>query len=245
MAARAWNGTPATESGFGERRRREAMAQLFRPGADVALRLALMAMVCAPFLLVGGLYAFASSPYHTGASETVQQRVPFSHQHHAGDLGIDCRYCHTGVETGRIAGIPPTSTCMTCHSQVWTNAALLAPVRESLAHGAPLPWVRVNNLPDYVYFDHGIHVAKGVGCSECHGRMDRMALTRQIAPLTMGFCLDCHRDPAPRLRPVGAEFDMAWTPPANGAERQALARHLMAVNRVHTAGLTDCATCHR
>ena len=221
------------------------MAQLFRPGADVALRLAILAAVCAPFLIVGGLYAFAASPYHTGQNEVVQQPIPFSHQHHVGDLKIDCRYCHTGVETQRHAGLPPTSTCMTCHSQVWTNAAVLAPVRESLAKGAPIAWARVNRLPDYVYFDHSIHVAKGVGCAECHGRIDRMALTRQDSPLTMGFCLDCHRDPAPHLRPAAAEFDMAWKPPAEPAERVALAARLAAINRVHAQGLTDCSTCHR
>lgn len=221
------------------------MAQLFRPGADVALRLALIALVCAPFLLVGALYAFARSPYHTGQDETVEQLVPFSHQHHAGELKIDCRYCHTGVETGRIATIPPTSTCMTCHSQIFTNAEMLRPVRESLAKGAALPWVRVNNLPDYVYFDHSVHVAKGVGCVECHGRVDQMPLTRQVAPLTMGFCLDCHRNPGAHLRPLAAEFDMTWTAPKDAAARRSLAERLMAVHRVHTQGLTDCSTCHR
>ena len=221
------------------------MAQLFRPGADVVFRLVICGLVLTPFLLVGGLYAFARSPYRTGQHEVVEQLVPFSHQHHAGELGIDCRYCHTGVETGRMAGIPPTTTCMTCHSQIWTNAALLAPVRESLAENKPLPWVRVNQLPDYVYFDHSVHVAKGVGCMECHGRVDRMALTRQVQPLTMAFCLDCHRNPGPRLRPTEAEFDMGWTPPAKAGDRSALAAKLMALHKVHTAGLTDCATCHR
>jgi hypothetical protein len=221
------------------------MAQLFRPGADVVLRLILVAVVCTPFLLVGGFYAFARSPYHTGAGETVEQPVPFSHQHHAADLGIDCRYCHTGVETNRVAGLPPTSTCMTCHSPVWTNAALLAPVRESLASGRPIAWVRVNNLPDYVYFDHSVHIAKGVGCVECHGQVDQMALTRQVAPLTMGFCIDCHRNPGPHLRPPAAEFNMGWQRPKTLAGRQTLAQRLMEMNRVHPAGLTDCSTCHR
>lgn len=221
------------------------MAQLFRPGADVVLRVVLLTTAIGPFLLIGAYYAFASSPYRTGQGEFVDQIVPFSHQHHAGDLGIDCRYCHSEVETNRHAGLPPTTTCMSCHSQVWTNSAMLAPVRESLATGRPLVWTRVNNLPDYVYFDHSIHVAKGVGCVECHGRVDQMALTRQAAPLTMGFCLDCHRDPSKRLRPLAAEFDMGWRPPGDPRARETLARRLMAAHHVRTGGLTDCSTCHR
>ena len=151
-----------------------------------------------------------ASEYVTGRSITYDQPVPFSHAHHVGGLGLDCRYCHTGVETSAVAGIPPTHTCMTCHSQLYTQTAMLAPVRESLADGQPIHWNKVNRLPDYVYFDHSIHVAKGVGCTTCHGDVATMPLMRQAAPLTMGWCLDCHRDPAPNLRPAAAVFDPDW-----------------------------------
>ena len=217
------------------------MAQLFRPGADVALRIALVALVAAPFLIAGALYAFAASPYKTGQNETVEQIVPFSHQHHAGDLGIDCRFCHVSVERARFAGLPPTETCMTCHSQIWTNAAMLAPVRESLAKDRPLLWRRVNNLPDYVYFDHSIHIAKGVGCSSCHGDVKQMALTKQAQPLTMGWCLSCHRDPGKNLRPPDQIFDTSIFPHNDAAEGARLVRFY----HVRTEGLTDCSTCHR
>lgn len=134
----------------------------------------------------------------------VEQPVPFSHQHHVVGLGIDCRFCHTSVEVSASAGLSPTYTCMTCHSQIGTNAAIVAPVRESLADGKPTEWHRVSNLPDYVYFNHSIHIAKGVGCESCYGEMDRMALTYKAKTLIMQFCLNCHRDPGPHLRPKAA-----------------------------------------
>ncbi|HEX4195996.1 MAG TPA: cytochrome c3 family protein [Caulobacteraceae bacterium] len=218
------------------------MAQLFGPGADVVVRVVLVAIVVTPFLIVGGLYVWSGSAYHTRAGETVEQPVPFSHAHHVGELGLDCRFCHASVETGRFAGMPATQVCMTCHSQVWTNAAMLAPVRDSLARDRPIAWVRVNNLPDYVYFDHSVHVAKGVPCQACHGEVADMPLTRQAAPLTMGWCLDCHRDPGPHLRPRAAEFDTTWTDIGDPAKRGAA---LIAAYHVKTAGLTDCSTCHR
>ena len=218
------------------------MGQIFRPAADTILKVALASLATLPVLLVGSAYAIMRSPYVTGQDVVREQPVPFSHQHHAGDLGIDCRYCHTSVEKARFAGIPPTDTCMTCHSQIWTQSAMLAPVRESLATGRPLAWRRVHSLPDYVYFDHAIHVAKGVGCSTCHGRVDRMPLVRQSAPLTMGWCLDCHRDPAKNLRPRDKIFDMSWTPPP---DQHARGQALMGRYHVKTDGLTDCSTCHR
>jgi hypothetical protein len=217
------------------------MAQIFRPGADVLVRLLLVAIPLAPFVLAGSLYAFAASPYHTGQGVTVEQTVPFSHQHHVGELKIDCRFCHATVETSRFAGMPSTQTCMTCHSQVWTNAPMLAPVRESLAIGQPLHWARVNRLPDYVYFDHSVHLAKGVACESCHGPVHEMALTRQARTLTMGFCIDCHRNPGPRLREQGTLFDTIALPVNSLSE----ARRYMAAYQVHTKHLTDCAVCHR
>jgi hypothetical protein len=216
--------------------------QIFREGANTIATLVLAAIAVVPVLGFGFGYQIMKSPYVTEQNVTRNQPVPFSHEHHVGGLGIDCRYCHTSVEKARVAGIPPTETCMTCHSQIWTNAEVLAPVRASLAENKPIRWQRVHKLPDYVYFDHAIHVAKGVGCSTCHGRVDTMPLMRQAAPLTMSWCLDCHRDPAKNLRPLDRIFDMTWTPPPDQETR---GRALMAEHHVATAGLTDCSTCHR
>jgi hypothetical protein len=191
---------------------------------------------------VGIAYAVMRTPYVTGQSITLRQPVPFSHQHHVGVLGLDCRYCHTSVEKARFAGIPATSTCMTCHSQLYTNTKMLAPVRESLAEHRPLHWQRVNRLPDYVYFDHSIHIAKGVGCTTCHGKVSTMPLMRQAAPLTMSWCLDCHRDPAPHLRPRSAVFDENWTAPKDQREQ---GRRRLVEYHIHTEHLTDCSKCHR
>ncbi len=218
------------------------MAQIFRPGADTIARLVLAAIIVIPLVGVGLLYGLSASPFITGQSVTLEQPVPFSHEHHVGELGIDCRYCHTFVETSPVAGVPPTKTCMSCHSQVWTQASMLAPVRESLANDQPIHWRRVHRLPDYVYFDHSIHVAKGVGCTTCHGAVQAMRLMRQAAPLTMGWCLDCHRDPARYLRPANAVFDTAWVPPRDQQDR---GRALMAQYHIDASRLTDCSVCHR
>jgi hypothetical protein len=189
-----------------------------------------------------GIVGFARSDYVTSADFHPSQPVPFSHRHHAGELGIDCRYCHTGVETSPQAGLPPTATCMTCHSQIWTNAAMLEPIRQSLADHKPIIWKRVAKLPDYVYFRHDIHIAKGVGCETCHGRIDQMALTYRAKPFTMEFCLDCHRDPAPNLRPRDHITDMAWKPAADArAEGKAIA----AREGIRIGELTHCYVCHR
>lgn len=182
------------------------------------------------------------SDYITGVGIAPRQPVPFSHEHQVGGLGIDCRYCHTSVEVAANAGFPPTHTCMSCHSQIWTGAPMLAPVRESLATDTALRWQRVARVPDFVYFDHHVHVAKGVGCVTCHGRVDKMPLMARAEPFQMTWCLDCHRDPAPNLRPREHVFDMAWTPQG---DQGALAERLMAENHVHIAHLTDCYTCHR
>ena len=218
------------------------MPQIFSPAADTITRSLLFAAVLVPLLLVGLAYGIAQSPYVTGQRIVVTQPVPFSHQHHVGQLGLDCRYCHTGVEKAAFAGIPPTETCMTCHSQIWTNAAMLAPVRESLATGMPIAWQRVHVLPDYAYFDHSIHVAKGVGCTTCHGAVNEMPLMVQHAPLTMAWCLDCHRDPARNLRPLSEIFSTAWQPPSDQMKRghELLARYGIKVDH-----LTDCSVCHR
>src|SRR4051795_2145933 len=193
--------------------RKSGCMQIFRPGATTIAILVLAALGALPILGIGLGYQLTRSPYTTGQNVTRNQPVPFSHEHHVGGLGLDCRYCHTSVEKARFAGLPPTETCMTCHSQIWTNAEMLAPVRASLAQDKPIRWKRVHNLPGYVYFDHSVHVAKGVGCSTCHGPINQMRLTRQAAPLTMQWCLDCHRDRSKAIRPPEAVFDSDWKPP--------------------------------
>jgi hypothetical protein len=218
------------------------MAAIFSPAANLVAKLAVLG---AAGLVLGGMswwWLWPRTGYVRHDGWFVEQPVPFSHQHHVAGLGIDCRFCHTTVETAADAGMPPTYTCMTCHSQIWTNAAMLAPVRESLAANKPIRWQRVHVLPDYVYFDHSIHIAKGLGCSTCHGAVDRMPLMRQAAPLTMGWCLDCHRHPEAAIRPRDKVFDMKWTPPKN---QLAEGRRLMSEYHIDTAHLTDCSKCHR
>jgi hypothetical protein len=218
------------------------MPQLFRPYADTVARTVLISLVVLPFVAIGLAYATMRSSYITDQWLTHEQPVPFSHAHHVGGLGVDCRYCHTGVETSAVAAIPPTHTCMSCHSQLYTQTEMLAPVRASLADSRPIRWNKVNRLPDYVYFDHSIHIAKGVGCSTCHGNVATMRLMRQAAPLTMGWCLDCHRDPAPHLRPQDKIFAADWQPPKNQADE---GRRLAAEYHIETKHLTDCSVCHR
>jgi hypothetical protein len=218
------------------------MAQLFRPGANTIAMVLIATLLVFPPSAVALAYFMWESPYATDQNITKAQPVPFSHFHHVSEMGLDCRMCHTGVEKAAFAGIPSTHVCMTCHSQIWTNAEMLAPVRDSLASGTPLHWQRVNRLPDYVFFDHSIHIAKGVGCSSCHGRVDQMALMRQAQPLTMSWCLQCHRHPEDQIRPPAEVFNMNWTPPANQHD-QGLA--LMRQYLVHADHLTDCSTCHR
>jgi hypothetical protein len=217
------------------------MAVVFGPRADLLLRSGLIAGGVLIVLLVALIWVVPNVNYATEIGFHPPQPIPFSHQHHVSGLGLDCRYCHSTVEESANAGLPPTHTCMTCHSQIWTNAAMLAPVRESLADNRPLHWNRVYQLPDYVFFDHSIHVAKGIGCTECHGDIGEMPLTRKATSLWMGWCLDCHRDPAPHLRPPEAVFDPHWQ---RTAETPSPAQ-LMAQYRIHPATLTDCSVCHR
>lgn len=174
--------------------------------------------------------------------QPVTQPIPFSHKHHAGDDGIDCRYCHTSVENSPFAGMPSTRTCLTCHSQLFRDAPMLEPLHASARTGIPIAWQRVHDLPDFVYFDHSIHVAKGVACIECHGRIDQMPLTWRVAPLEMQWCLACHRDAQRHIRPRQEVFSMADVQPVSQQEAAQLARlyHLQDTRR-----LTDCSTCHR
>jgi len=218
------------------------MVQIFRPRSNTIAKVVMSLLAALPIVLVGLAYSVMNSPYVTDQSITREQPVPFSHAHHVGGLGLDCRYCHESVEKARFAEIPPTETCMTCHSQIWTNATMLAPVRDSLAKNQPIHWRRVHELPDYVYFDHSIHVAKGVGCSTCHGDVDRMPLMKQAAPLTMGWCLTCHRSPENYIRPLSAVFDMKWTAPKDQVDQ---GRRLVREYHIDIKHLTDCSKCHR
>lgn len=218
------------------------MSQLFKKRANSIAKLAIFGGIGLVVLIAGGLFGFARSDFWTAVEVPREQPVPFSHQHHVGGLGIDCRYCHTSVEQSSFAGIPPTETCMTCHSQVWKDAPVLQPVRDSWQTGAPIKWTRVHDLPDYVYFDHSIHVNKGVGCATCHGQVNEMPLTWKTKELYMRWCLDCHRQPAQFLRPPSEVANMHYQPPA---DQLAFGKQLVRQNNVHTAGLTDCYTCHR
>lgn len=218
------------------------MAQIFRPAANTTFRLFLLALALVPVAAAALGMIVVRSQYMTGQDRTPIQPVPFSHAHHTAEIGIDCRYCHTGVETSARAGIPPTSTCMTCHSQLWTSAEMLAPVRDSFVDGSRLTWAPVNSLPDYVYFDHSIHVNKGVACTTCHGPVGEMRLMRQAAPLSMGWCLDCHRAPGPHLSPPQQIF--AAFPSKTRPDTAEVHAFLKAYG-VSSDGLTDCSVCHR
>ena len=187
------------------------MGQIFHRRSNTIARVMLLG--AALVLLTSGWawHAIYWSPYITKVQVPLEQPVPFSHKHHVAGLGIDCRFCHTAVETSAFAGIPSTDTCMTCHSQLWTDAPALAPVRDSLTRNEPLRWNRVHDLPDFVFFNHSIHIKKGIGCSTCHGPVEQMPLTWQQNTLYMKWCLDCHRDPG-AVRPSAPTqvFDMAW-----------------------------------
>jgi hypothetical protein len=218
------------------------MAQIFAARSNPMAR---MSIVGAVLLLIAGgwcTHAIYWSPYTTRVGIPREQPVPFSHQHHVAGLGIDCRYCHTSVESAPFAGVPPTETCMTCHSQLWTDAPLLAPVRQSLAQNRQLKWNRVHDLPDFVFFNHSIHVSKGVGCSTCHGPVDRMPLVWQEHTLYMKWCLECHRQPAKFIRPKEEVYNMAWNPPT---EQLKTGQVLATRYQVNTRQLTDCSMCHR
>lgn len=218
------------------------MAQLFQPGADTILRFSLLIAAGTTVAALALGTRVWSSDFTTGVGVAPAQPVPFSHKHHSGQLGVDCRYCHTSVEQAASAGIPPTYTCMSCHSQIWTGSEMLAPVRQSLAEGEPLRWSRVNDLPDYVYFNHGIHISKGVGCSSCHGEVTAMQLTYRAQAFHMSFCLDCHRAPEKYLRPEAEIWNMTWEAPADQEMRGAA---LVREHGIQADRLDECSNCHR
>lgn len=214
--------------------------QIFHPSTNTIARLSIYGAV---FVIAGGTWvlgAVSRSSYVDRVGVIAEQPVPFSHQHHVSGVGIDCRYCHTTVETGPFAGMPPTATCMGCHAQVWADSPMLEPVRASWRNGEPLRWARVHDLADFVYFDHSIHVAKGVGCDTCHGRVDRMPLMWRANSLYMEWCLECHRQPERYVRPREEVFNPEWRPPGDRLE---LGREL--VRRYGIEKRTSCYTCHR
>jgi len=219
------------------------MGQIFSRSANVHARVVILGFIGLLCCAGWATSAIFWSPYVTYVDVPQEQPVPFSHKHHVGDDGIDCRYCHTSVETSAFAGIPSTHICMTCHAQLWTEAPLLAPVRASLTTNQPLRWNRINDLPDFVYFNHSIHIAKGVGCSTCHGQLDRMPLTWRTQTLYMKWCLECHRAPENFVRPRAEIYNLDWQPPP---QQRALGLRLVRENQIDQSGrLTDCSTCHR
>lgn len=220
------------------------MAQIFHHGANNIAKASFVVAI----LLAGVAFLVytqvARSSYLTGRYLEKQQPVQFSHKHHVGDDGIDCRYCHTSVETSASAGIPPTQTCMNCHSQLWADSPYLEPIRESYRENKPIEWVRVHDLPEYAYFNHSIHVAKGVGCASCHGQIDNMAAVYQENTLQMEWCLSCHRNPAPEIRPQSEIFNTSWDKSTITPEQQAEVDEKIKKLR-STEMLTSCSTCHR
>jgi hypothetical protein len=216
------------------------MPALFPRRANALFRGALLVIAGAAVAVPIFLMEYVRTPHVTGQSYQPVQPVPFDHRIHVRGLRIDCRYCHSTVEHAASAGIPATNVCVPCHSSVWLGSRAFAPVRASLASGRSIPWQRVNRLPDFVFFNHAIHVEKGVGCETCHGRVDEMQRVVQVAPLTMSWCLDCHRDPEQHLRPVEQMTTMGFTPARPQSE---LGREL--ARRYHVRRLTNCTTCHR
>jgi Zn ribbon nucleic-acid-binding protein len=216
------------------------MSQIFHRSANTISRVSIFGTV---FIVAALLTVFAMvnrSPWVTQARVAREQPIQFSHERHVAGNGIDCRYCHTSVEDSRFAGIPPTKTCMNCHSEIFSNSPYLEPVRASFNSNTPIRWNRVHDLPDFVYFNHSIHVNKGVGCTTCHGQVDRMPLMWQENTLQMEWCVDCHRNPEKFVRPREAVFSVDYQPPADQAE---LGKRLVAEYQIQK--LTSCSTCHR
>jgi hypothetical protein len=213
------------------------MTPLFPRWSNTVFRLAILAAFGSPIVAIAALIIFLRTPWRRNQFEALEQPVQFDHRHHTQDDGIDCRYCHSTVDKAATAGIPSTEKCMGCHNQVWNGSPMLDPVRQSYFSSLPIAWNRVHDLPDFVYFDHSVHVRHGVGCATCHGRIDRMPAVEQVVPLTMAWCLDCHRHPEPHLRPIEQVTNMSWSDDGTIAAAIAVkqpVRHL-----------TNCSTCHR
>ena len=216
------------------------MPQTFHRSANVLAKVSIVGVLLLAGGAIGLIMVLGRSSYVTRANEFIEQPIQFSHLHHVGDDGIDCRYCHTSVETSSFAGIPPTKTCMNCHSQLWATSPFLEPVRASFRDDRPMRWIRVHDLPDFVYFNHSIHVKKGMGCETCHGRVDEMPLITQPNSLQMEWCLGCHRAPEQFVRPRSEVFTMGYRP--------AVPQSVIGPQLVKDYGiqsLTGCSTCHR
>lgn len=216
------------------------MAQIFHRSTNTISRVSIYGAVILIAILGYAVDVVNQTSYVTEVHNARPQPVPFSHKHHVGELGLDCRYCHSSVEDSSSAGMPPTQTCMACHSQIWTGAAMLEPVRASYRDSTPIVWTRVNSLPDFVYFNHSIHVAKGVGCTTCHGPIAEMNITWRDQSLYMRWCLECHNAPEKYLRPRSEVFNAFYKPPA---DQEALGNRLMSEYKAQK--LTTCTTCHR
>lgn len=230
--------------------------QIFHRATNTIAKASIFGGLLLVGIILWACIQFQRSPYVTYAHVARPQPVPFSHEHHVAAIGIDCRYCHTSVENSNFAGIPPTKTCMNCHSQIWLGAGMLQPVRDSYASGKSLVWNRVNDLPDFVYFDHSIHINKGVGCNTCHGPVDRMPLMYNEGSLQMEWCLDCHRSPAKNLRPRDQVFNMRYEQPSTQkpllyegkvyTDQMELGADLVKQYHLRSvADITSCSTCHR
>jgi hypothetical protein len=219
------------------------MPQIFHPSTNTFSKASIFGAV---FFIAGLAWIFltiARSPYVTRENVPIEQPVQFSHRQHVGNLGLDCRFCHVGVEMTSFADIPPTHTCMTCHSQILVDSPILEPVRESWRTGQSIPWNRVHDLPDHAYFNHSIHIYKGVGCETCHGRVDEMPLMMKAESMTMEWCLECHRNPEQYLRPVEEVFTMGYVPPEN---QLVLGRRLVAEYQIASREqMENCSLCHR
>jgi hypothetical protein len=218
------------------------MAQIFHPSMRVISRASIILVIIVIAVVSWVAAEIYRAGYTTNVSLPREQPVPFSHEHHVNGLGIQCAYCHTSAERSSFAGIPPTHTCMTCHSQIWTTSPMLRPVRESYRTQRPLQWYRVHDLPDFVYFNHSIHLSKGIGCETCHGRVDLMPLVWKENTLFMGWCLECHRAPEKFIRPREEIYTMGWKPPKDQLE---LGRELVRTYKVNVRQLSDCSICHR
>ncbi len=218
------------------------MPQIFHPSTNTFSKLSIFGAVFFLAALLWVVAAISRSSYITRTGVAREQPVPFSHKHHVSGLGIDCRYCHTSVEETAFAGVPPTKTCMTCHSQIWSDSPMLEPVRESFRTDKSLEWIRVHDLPDFVYFNHSIHVKKGVGCVSCHGRVDQMPLVWKAHSLDMEWCLECHRHPEQFVRPRESVLRMDWQPVG---DQLTLGEALVKEYHIDKSKLTNCSTCHR
>ena len=214
--------------------------QIFPKSANAWSKGSIFAVLGLVAAIGAALPVIQRSDFVTTANTFREQPVQFSHQHHVGGIGIDCRYCHTSVEVSSSAGIPPTKTCINCHSQIWSTSPYLEPVRSSFRDDKPLKWLRVHDLPDFVYFNHSIHVKKGMGCETCHGRVDKMPLMRQQNTLQMEWCLNCHRNPEQFVRPRSEVFTMGYVP---AVDQRELGPQLVAEYKIQS--LTNCSVCHR